>query len=105
MPPTQTSISIADAVENLRTQILEAIERGNDAEGIKFGLSEVEVELQLVAEQKVGLGVKGGWSFAVFSGDVSADAETTKAQTHTIRFKLTVEDAKTGQGGILMSDG
>ena len=105
MPPTQTSISIADAVENLRIQILEAIERGKGGKGIRFGLGEVEVELQLVAEQKVGIGVKGGWSFAVFSGDVNADAEITKAQTHTIRFKLTVEDAKTGQAGILMSDG
>lgn len=105
MPAEKNVISIADAVEDLRTQIVEAIDRGKAAQRVSFELSEVEVELKLVAEQKVAAGVKAGWSFVVFSAGVDADAEIAKARTHTVRFKLSVNDAETGKSAVLMADG
>ncbi|NDK36913.1 trypco2 family protein [Rhodovulum sulfidophilum] len=104
MTPKQDAISIADAVESLREQILEAKRRGKDSKGVSFGLHEIEVELQLVTEQTDAAGGKAGFSFAVFSGAASYDATLKTSNTHKLRFKLSVGEPGATKTGISMAD-
>ncbi len=97
MPSKHDRIGIADAIDDLRNQIVEARERGKETRGVKFGLREVEVELQLVAEQTDGAGGKASVFFGVFGGEASYDAEFSTSQVHTIRFKLDVSDEATDE--------
>lgn len=97
MTSPTADLTIADAVEDLRNQIIEARKRGKDAETVKFSLHEVEVELHLVVEQKDGLEGKAGFTLPFFGAEGRYGSEATTANTHKIRFKLDVEDANTGQ--------
>lgn len=92
-----SDISVADAIEGIRDQIVEARTRVIDNRGVSISLSEIEVELQLVTEQKDGVGVKISVASLIFGGEASYDSEATQGQTHTIRFKLDVKDAGTGE--------
>lgn len=104
MSPKQDAISIADAVESLRNQIVEAKERGKNSADVTFELHEVEVELQMIAEQTDAVGGKAGFSLAVFTGSAGYDAEFKTSHNHTVRFKLNVGDAQRKRPGVLMND-
>lgn len=92
-----SEISIADAIEDIRNQIVDARKRGHDDRGVKFSMREIEVELQLVAEQKDGVGLKISVASLFFGGEANYQSEATLGQTHTLRFKLDVKDAETGE--------
>lgn len=104
MTTESPTVSIADAVASLRSQLIEARDRERDAGGITIELSEVEIQLGLVAETTDKVGGEGGFSFAVFTGKASYEAEAKQAHAHTITLKLSVSDSKR-KGAVPLKDG
>ncbi|MEP4803667.1 MAG: trypco2 family protein [Hyphomicrobiales bacterium] len=89
--------TIADALEDLRDQLVEARERGLEKRGVLIGLSDVEVELNLVLEEKDGGSGKAGFSILGIGAEAEYNAEFTRSQGHVLRFKLHVSDEDTGR--------
>jgi hypothetical protein len=88
-------IELADAVEAVREQLLEAAARGASKE-IVFGVNSIELEftVELRKDTKAKLGVKA-W---IFSADV--EAGLAHAQTHKVKVVLSPRDAE-DQGVLL----
>jgi hypothetical protein len=80
-------VPLADAIAGLRRQIREAAERAADLpEEERFRITEVEVELTVVAEDSVKTGGEVGWWVFKARADISAK----QAVTHKVRLKLDV---------------
>lgn len=84
------SMPVAEAISDLRAELSEA-EKGGDGALIRFEISEVELELQLVLSNEVVGKAKVGWGVL----SVGADGKTSDERTH--RLKLTMKVV--GQGG------
>ncbi len=87
-----TGIELADAIEVVREQLVEAVARG-EGEAIRFGVDSVVVEFGV--ELKLDAKVKGGVKAWVFT----ADAETGIARQRTHRITVTLTPK--GPGGSL----
>jgi len=78
-----SSITIAEAVEQLRDDLLQAMAQGNDRK-VQFGLEEVELELGLTATREAEAGAKVKWLVVDFGGKGKAGSE----DTHKLTLKL-----------------
>ena len=98
-PSAREELTISEAVQSLRSQLLDAAAWA-EGEELTFSLDAVEVELQLSVslahkgEVKVGL-----WTVITAGSDVTR----TQGQTHTVRLKLTPRFGK-NKGRIQLSD-
>jgi hypothetical protein len=90
--PTILQIPIADAIQQLRDELREAIIEGKDQD-IVFTPNGVDLELAVTfgAEAKAG----GGFKILAFL-DVSAEAKASRESQHKIKLSLSVAD-KNGQ--------
>jgi hypothetical protein len=81
-------VPLADAIQQLRDELREAILEGKDKD-IIFTPNSIELELSInfTAEAKVG----GGFKVLAFL-DLSADAKTQRESQHKIKLSLTVAD-------------
>jgi hypothetical protein len=96
----QGNLLLADALESLRGQLKEAVERAQ-GQDLSFTCEVVEVQLQVVVsntrkgEAKVGL-----WSVVTVGGGV----DHATSATHVVKLVLKPELAGTGEK-LKMSDG
>ena len=94
---------IADAIEDLRNQVVEAQERAIKAKGPLFKMTDLEVEMKVVAQKDASDGDRLNFSIPFLSGGVEASASTTQAQTHSLKFKLQVLNDHGDQEDVLMN--
>jgi len=86
-------VALADAIASLREQIREAAERARHLpKKERFRITEVEVELTVVAEDSVRAGAHVGWW--VFKA--GADLAAKDIVTHKVKLKLDVGDIEVG---------
>jgi hypothetical protein len=78
-----SSITIAEAVEQLREDLLQAIAQG-DGRKVQFGLEAVELELGLTATREAEAGAKVKWLVVEVGGKGKAVSE----DTHKLTLKL-----------------
>ena len=83
---TDSPIELAEALQMLRKQLMEAQDAGKD-EPLRFGISDIEVEMQVtVGTQK---GVSGGAKFWVLNAQGKNDSTSQVVQK--IKLKLSAE--------------
>ncbi len=85
-----TNIPIADAIQQLREQLAEAVRRGVH-ENIVFTPTGIELELAVnfSTEEKAG----GGFKLFAFL-DVSVEGKAKQESQHKIKLSLSVSDAQ-----------
>jgi hypothetical protein len=83
------SVSIAEAIEQLRNELREAVlERRDD--DIVFAPTEIEVDLSVAWEGEAKAG--GGFKVLTFV-NLSAEAKAVRSTEHRVKLKLQVTDA------------
>ena len=94
--PDETSerLELAAMIKGLRAQLAEAQAEGS-GEDIRFTIEDVELELQVSAEQQAGGGVSA--KFYVLTSNVKADKKNTVTQK--LKLKLKVEQKTIDQAG------
>jgi len=92
----QEQIRLADAVQNLRRELISAVEAGKD-EPLRFDLEEVKLELNVVlaSEARGDAGVK----FYVFNVGASGSDRTSETQ----KITLTLKPATQSGGNVKLS--
>lgn len=85
-------IRLADFIDNLREELIVAIGRGAKSP-VRFKANSVDLELQVVAEQKVGK--NGKVSFTVFGigAEGGGDRSTTSQSVQKVSLSLALVDA------------
>jgi hypothetical protein len=88
-----SKVALADAIAGLRTQIREAATRAATLpRQERFHITDVEIELTVVAEGTVKGGTEVGWWIFKASGEVAAK----EAVTHKVKLKLDVGSVEVG---------
>ncbi|MFO1036166.1 MAG: trypco2 family protein [Geminicoccaceae bacterium] len=95
--PNAASIPLAEAIKDLRAELLEAMREGAD-KGLRFRLKPVELELNLSMSREGGAG--GKVKFWVV--ELGADGKLQQATTH--RLKLILEPRGPGGKEVDVSD-
>ncbi|MEW2403466.1 trypco2 family protein [Streptomyces sp. NPDC046862] len=90
MTAPESSFDLADAVEAIRDQLLEAAGRG-ESKGIKFEVG--PITLEFLVELRRDFGGRAGVRAWVLSGEASAAA--TSMRTHKVSLTLTPTDTTT----------
>jgi hypothetical protein len=90
-------IELAQAVEALRDELLEAAVTGADSQ-IAFAVG--PIELEFTVELKADAKAKAGFKAWVVTGD--AEAGVSRARTHKVKITLTPKDR--GGGDLLIAD-
>lgn len=86
-------VALADAIAGLRSQIRTAAARAAELPANeRFRITEVEIELTVVAEGEVKAGGEVGWWVFKASADVSA----REAVTHKVKLKLDIGHVEVG---------
>ena len=83
-------VTIADAIKQLRAQLIEAIREG-EGKSVRFLPKSVEVELTMVLKSQVD----GGGGIKAWFVDVSVKGSTGNEATHKVKLTLDV----VGPGG------
>jgi hypothetical protein len=96
---TEVQIPIANAIEQLRDQLREAILEGKDKD-IVFTPNGIDLELSV--SFKAEATAKGGFKLLAFL-DLSAEAKASRESLHKIKLSLSVAD-KHGQPLKIRSD-
>lgn len=90
-------LDLADAIELLRDQIVEAQER-SPATGVRFALGEITVEFALELSRSRGAG--GGLRFYV----AEANARAERASSNTHRVVVTLRPKRSDGGDVEVDD-
>jgi len=77
------SVSIGDAVEALRAELAEAIQRG-EGKDLRFQVETIDLELAISGELSAG----GKLSFSVFGIGATAEAGGKATSTHRVKLSL-----------------
>jgi hypothetical protein len=86
-------VALAEAIAGLRTQIREASRRAASLpRQERFHITDVEIELTVVAEGTVKGGTEVGWWIFKANGELSAK----EAVTHKVKLKLDVGSIEVG---------
>lgn len=94
-------LRLSDVVDQLRDELRYMQAKADaDGESFRFGVSEAEVELQVVASTETG--GRGGMQVWVVSAE--AAHSVTRGVTHTLRLKLVPRDSG-GSGEVRISRG
>ena len=76
-------ISLSEAIEDLREELSLAQDAGNKS-SLKFTISEIDLELQLVNSGKAKAEAKAGWGVLSLGGG----GEVASSGTHKLKLKL-----------------
>lgn len=87
---------LAEAVESLRAGLEAALAQGRDRD-VQFGLGDVELTLQLVADRHGG--GKIGWS--VLGVDAGVNSERTHSVKLVLKPRIRREDGNYGEDGTI----
>lgn len=89
---------IADAIDTLRQELAEAINRG-DSEALRFKVNGIELELSVACEISAG----GKASFKVLGIGAELNAGGKEVSTHKVKLSLMPSSAD-GETSMLVSD-
>lgn len=92
------TISLADAIQELRQDVSRAVEKARD-EDFKFKLGTIELELSLVATSEGSANGKLSFKILGVGAEVGAGGKLSNAFTHRVKVVLTPENE-----GTLVSD-
>ena len=94
MSEDQDRVSLPDAIDGLRRQLMEAARRAQslDKDAPRFRISSIEVELTVALEKSSGAGLGGGWWVFQAKADIGAK----DIVTHKVKLSLDVGDIKIG---------
>ncbi|GAA3014903.1 trypco2 family protein [Streptomyces fulvorobeus] len=84
-------IELADAVESIRDQLIDAATRATGLP-VAFEVGEIQMEFTLELRKEA----KGGAKVRAWVVEAGADASLSAARTHRVAFTLTPRDAVTG---------
>ncbi len=84
-----SKIRLSDAIENLRAELFRAHRLGKDQD-IMFNLGDIELELEVVAEDETSGGAKVNWW--IFSGGM--EGKIKDANKHKLKLNLQAVDKK-----------
>ncbi|MFE4538905.1 trypco2 family protein [Streptomyces scopuliridis] len=84
-------IELADAIESVRDQLLDAATRATDRP-LSFEVGDIQMEFTLELRKEI----KGGAKVKAWVVEAGADATRTTGRTHRVAFTLTPRDARTG---------
>ncbi|MCI5162472.1 MAG: hypothetical protein D3917_10755 [Candidatus Electrothrix sp. AX5] len=100
---TQSAVELAEVIEGLRNELEKAQESG-EGKAIRFGVNDIEIELELTIAKKLkaGGGVKGKadssaglvkYFVGKLSGEISlqGEAEYQKVSTQKVKLSLSAE--------------
>lgn len=85
-------IELADAVESIRNQLLEAASRGV-GKAVTFTVSDIQLEFTVELRKEI----KGGAKVKAWVLEAGADAARSTGRTHKIALTLHPKSAATGQ--------
>jgi hypothetical protein len=92
----QGSGEIADAIEQLRSQLI-AVQESSRRAKLRFTVTEVEMEF--LVEVRKGGGAEAGIKLGLVS--VGAGGQVSAGTTHRLKVKLDARDAETGDQAIV----
>ncbi|MET9661920.1 trypco2 family protein [Streptomyces sp. NPDC006510] len=84
-------IELADAVESIRNQLIEAAGRAT-GRPVAFEVGDIEMEFTLELRKEI----KGGSKVKAWVVEAGADASRATGRTHKVAFTLKPRDAATG---------
>ncbi|MEV7426143.1 MULTISPECIES: trypco2 family protein [unclassified Streptomyces] len=84
-------IELADAIESVRDQLLDAATRAT-GRPLAFEVGDIEMEFTLELRKEV----KGGLKVRAWVVEAGADGARTSGHTHKVAFTLKPRDARTG---------
>jgi hypothetical protein len=90
-------IDLAEAIQQLRAQLVKAVEEGKDKE-LKFGLDTIELELQVAVTK--GAGGKAGIKVWL----INAEGDSSVAKESLQKVKLVLKPKGPGGGEVLLGD-
>lgn len=94
----EKSLGIADAVDMLRKELTQAINRG-DREALRFKVNGIDLELSVACEISAG----GKASFKVLGIGAELNAGGKEVYTHKVKLSLVPSDASK-EGNTLVTD-
>jgi hypothetical protein len=96
MPGELDRVSLTDAIDGLRRQIMEAAKKAEvmDPQTPRFRIAGIEIELTVALEDSGTAGVEAGWW--VFKA--KAEMAAKDAVTHKVKLTLNVGDIEVGSG-------
>lgn len=80
-------IKLSDAIENLRSELKYAREKGKNQD-LQFDLQSIEIELEVIAEDELSTSGKVNWY--IFGGGI--DSREKNASKHKLKLTLKVVD-------------
>ncbi|MCI5157801.1 MAG: hypothetical protein D3906_05045 [Candidatus Electrothrix sp. AUS1_2] len=87
----KTRLELAEMIKGLREQLTEAQREGQE-KGIRFTVEDVELELQITAEEQASGGVSA--KFYVFTGKLDGGKKNTVTQKLKLKLKAGKADGK-----------
>ncbi|MEU8629886.1 trypco2 family protein [Streptomyces sp. NPDC048669] len=93
-------IELADAVESVRNQLIEAATRGT-GRPLAFEVGDIQMEFTLELRKEV----KGSARVKAWVVEAGADAGRTTGQTHKVAFTLKPRDVTTGEAWRIGHEG
>ncbi|MGW4239628.1 trypco2 family protein [Streptomyces sp. NPDC004749] len=84
-------IELADAIQSVRDQLLDAATRATDRP-LSFEVGDIQMEFTLELRKEV----KGGAKVKAWVVEAGADGTRATGRTHKVAFTLTPRDARTG---------
>ncbi|WP_137988651.1 trypco2 family protein [Streptomyces vilmorinianum] len=91
-----TDIELADAVESVRDQLIEAASRAT-GRPVAFEVGDIEMEFTIELRKEV----KGGAKVKAWVVEAGADASRARGETHRVSFTLKPRNAATGQAWLV----
>lgn len=94
-----TDIELADAIESVRDQLVEAASRAT-GRPVAFEVGDIEMEFTIELRKEV----KGGSKVKAWVVEAGADASRTRGETHRVAFTLKPRNAATGGAWLVGND-
>ncbi|MEU8521058.1 trypco2 family protein [Streptomyces sp. NPDC048577] len=86
-----TDIELADAIESVRDQLVEAAARAT-GRPVAFEVGDIQMEFSIELRREM----KGGAKVKAWVAETGADASRSRGETHRVSFTLKPRDAATG---------
>jgi len=102
-------LSLSDAIRHLRRELAQA-QAGADPKGLRFEMREIELELQLVANEVTDLEAQGDaggsiWSVVTLKGSASASRSTGEDRTHRVKLTMGLAPKPDGKPSLISGPG
>lgn len=85
----KTKVGLAEAIESLRFELNKAIDKKSKTKGgVGFTVQSVEVELQVIHEEKTSGEISGGWSLMGWHMGGKVESGDSHSGVHTVKLTL-----------------